>query len=355
MIKIAINGFGRIGRVTFRAALEKFANQVEIVAVNTSGSMPVEGWLNLLRYDSVYGKLPHEVELERAKPATRKVRKSTESTEEIGAFLIEGKKYPVLAQRDPAKIPWKNYEVDLVLECTGVFRTKKEADKHLKRGVKKVIISAPARDPKTPTFIIGVNADKYKGEVISNASCTTNCIAPIAKVMMENFKVVKASMTTIHAYTADQQLVDGSHKRDLRRARAAGINTIPTTTGAARALAKVLPFYKGKFEGMAIRVPVACGSLVDFTFLLDQTVRREKINRIFEQVSGESQYQGIIEVTNDPIVSSDIIGNSASAVIDLSLTKVVGGNLVKLLAWYDNEWAYSCRLLELAILVGGFK
>ena len=162
-------------------------------------------------------------------------------------------------------------------------------------------------------------------------------------------------MTTIHAYTADQQLVDGSHKRDLRRARAAGINTIPTTTGAARALAKVLPFYKGKFEGMAIRVPVSCGSLVDFTFLLDQTVRREKINRIFEQVSGESQYQGIIEVTNDPIVSSDIIGNSASAVIDMSLTKVVGGNLVKLLAWYDNEWAYSCRLLELAVLAGGFK
>ena len=338
MIKLAINGFGRIGRVTFRAALEEYSGQVEITAINTSGSIPIEGWLNLLKYDSVYGKFPKEVELDKSRKKGSK--------DEIGNFLIDGERYPVLAQRDPAKIPWKNYEVDLVLECTGVFRTKKEADKHLKGGVKKVIISAPARDPKTPTFIIGVNADKYKGEVISNASCTTNCIAPIAKVMMENFKVVKASMTTIHAYTA---------KRDLRRARAAGINTIPTTTGAARALAKVLPFYKGKFEGMAIRVPVSCGSLVDFTFLLDQTVRREKINRIFEQVSGESQYQGIIEVTNDPIVSSDIIGNSASAVIDMSLTKVVGGNLVKLLAWYDNEWAYSCRLLELAVLAGGFK
>ncbi len=346
MIKLAINGFGRIGRVTFRAALEEYSNQVEIGAINTSGSMSVEGWLNLLKYDSVYGRFPKQITLD------KKTKKK--SRDEIGAFLIEGKSYPVLAQRNPAKIPWKKYEIDLVLECTGVFRTKKEAEKHLKAGAKKVIISAPARDPKTPTFIIGVNADKYKGEVISNASCTTNCIAPIAKVMMENFKVVKASMTTIHAYTADQELVDGSHD-DLRRGRAAGINTIPTTTGAGRALAKVLPFYRGKFEGMAIRVPVSCGSLVDFTFLLDQTVRREKVNRLFEQVSGESEYQGIIEVTRDPIVSSDIIGSSASAIIDLSLTKVVGGNLVKLLAWYDNEWAYSCRLLELAVMAGGFK
>ena len=346
MVKVAINGFGRIGRVTFRAALEKYADEVEIAAINTSGSMPVGGWLNLLKYDSVYGKFKLEADLDKE---TKKASK-----DEIGAILIEGKRYPVLAQRDPAKIPWKDYGVDLVLECTGVFRTGKEAKNHLKGGVEKVIISAPARD-ETPTFIIGVNEDKYKGEIISNASCTTNCIAPIAKVMAENFKVVKASMTTIHAYTADQQLVDGSHKRDMRRARAAAINTIPTTTGAARALAKVLPFYKNKFEGMAIRVPVACGSLVDFTFLLDQTVRKEKVNRVFEQASGESQYQGIIEVTSDPIVSSDIIGNSASAIIDLSLTSVIGGNLVKLLAWYDNEWAYSCRLLEMAILVGGYK
>jgi glyceraldehyde 3-phosphate dehydrogenase len=333
--------------VTLRAGLERYPHQIEIGAINTSGSMPVEGWLNLFKYDSVYGKLSQEVQLEQS-------AKNKEHRDEIGAFLIKDKRYPILAQRNPAKIPWKRYEVDLVLECTGVFRTAKEAKKHHQGGAKKVIISAPARDPKTPTFIVGVNADKYRGEVISNASCTTNCIAPIAKVMMRNFKVVKASMTTIHAYTADQQLVDGSH-RDLRRARAAGMNTIPTTTGAARALAKVLPFYKGKFEGMAIRVPVSCGSLVDFTFLLDQTVRKEKINRVFEQASGESEYQGIIEVTNDPIVSSDIIGNSASAVVDLSLTKVSGGSLVKLLAWYDNEWAYSCRLLELAILVGGYK
>lgn len=344
MVKIGVNGFGRIGRVTLRAALERYPHQVEIVAINTSGSMPIEGWVNLLKYDSVYGRLEKEIRIDKGKGAR----------DEIGAFLIQGKRYPVLAQRNPAKIPWKNYGADLVLECTGVFRTAKDAKKHHQGGAKKVIISAPARDPKTQTFIIGVNADKYKGEVISNASCTTNCIAPIAKVMMENFKVVKASMTTIHAYTADQQLVDGSHS-DFRRGRAAGLNTIPTSTGAARALAKVLPFYKGKFEGMAIRVPVACGSLVDFTFLLDQTVRKEKINQIFEQASGQSEYQGIIEVTNELIVSSDVIGNSASAVVDLSLTKVIGGNLVKLLAWYDNEWAYSCRLLELAILAGGFK
>ncbi len=347
MIKIGINGFGRIGRVTLRAALERYSHQVEIAAINTSDSMPIKDWLNLLKYDSVYGKLPYETQLEQR-------TRGKEQKDELGAFLIKGKRYPVLAQRDPAKIPWSKHNVDLVLECTGVFRTSKEAKKHHQGGAKKIIISAPARDPKTPTFIIGVNADKYRGEVISNASCTTNCIAPIAKVMMENFKVVKASMTTIHAYTADQQLVDGSHK-DPRRARAAGINTIPTTTGAARALAKVLPFYKGKFEGMAIRVPIACGSLVDFTFLLDQTVREERINRIFEQVSGQSEYQGIIEVTNDPFVSSDVIGNSASAVVDLSLTRVIGGNLVKLLAWYDNEWAYSCRLLELSILAGSYK
>lgn len=344
MIKIAINGFGRIGRVTFRAALERYTHQVEIVAINTSGSMPIEGWAGLLKHDSVYGKLPYEVQLEQR-------TRGKEQKDEIGAFLIQGKRYPVLAQCDPAKISWKNYGVELVLECTGVFCTGQEAKKHHQGGAKKIIISAPAKDPKTPTFIIGVNADQYRGEVISNASCTTNCIAPIAKVMMENFKVLKASMTTIHAYTADQQLVDGSHQ-DLRRGRAAAINIIPTTTGAGRALAKVLPFYKGKFEGMAIRVPVACGSLVDFTFLLDQIVRREKVNRIFEQASGESEYQGIIEVTNDPFVSSDVIGNSASAVVDLSLTEVIGGNLVKLLAWYDNEWAYSCRLLELAVIVG---
>jgi glyceraldehyde 3-phosphate dehydrogenase len=338
MIKIAINGFGRIGRVTFRAALEKYADQLEVVAINTSGSMEASGWAHLLRFDSVYGKFSQEVSL---KPGEKG---------EIGRLLIGSREYPVLAQPNPDKIPWENYGVEVVLECTGVFRTSKEAGRHLRKGVKKVIISAPAKD-ETPTFVIGANEEKYQGEVISNASCTTNCVAPIAKIMADNFKVTRASMTTIHAYTAEQELVDGSHK-DIRRARAAALNIIPATTGAAEALVRVLPFYKGKFEGSAVRVPVACGSLADLVFLLDQTVRKERVNRVLEQASGESRYQGIIAVTNEPIVSSDIIGHSASAIIDLPLTSVVGGNLVELIAWYDNEWAYSCRLIEMAILAG---
>jgi len=338
MIKIGINGFGRIGRVTFRAALEKYADQIEVRAINTSGSMEASGWAHLLRFDSVYGKFSQEVSL---KPGEKG---------EIGRLLIGSREYPVLAQPNPDKIPWENYGVEVVLECTGVFRTSKEASRHLRKGVKKVIISAPAKD-ETPTFVIGANEEKYQGEVISNASCTTNCIAPVAKIMADNFKVTRASMTTVHAYTAEQELVDGSHK-DIRRARAACLNIIPATTGAAEALVKVLPFYKGKFEGSAVRVPVACGSLADLIFLLDQTVRKERVNRVFEQASGESQYQGIIAVTNEPIVSSDIIGNSASAIIDLGLTSVVGGNLVEIIAWYDNEWGYSCRLLEMAIFAG---
>ncbi len=338
MVKIAINGFGRIGRVTFRAALEKYADRVEIAAINTSGSMDISGWAQLLKYDSIYGKFGEEVGVKKGEKG------------EIGRFVIGGQEYPILAEKKPDKIPWKKYDVEVVLECTGVFRTSKEAEGHLKGGAKKVIISAPTKD-QTPTFLVGVNDDKYKGEVISNASCTTNCIAPVAKIMMENFKVVSAMMTTIHAYTADQELVDGSHK-DLRRARAAGLNIIPTTTGASEALSQVLPGFKGKFEGLAIRVPVACGSMSDFTFVLDQTVRAERINNVFEQASGREEYQGIIEVTKDPIVSTDIIKNSASAIIDLSLTRVTGGNLVKVVAWYDNEWAYSCRLIELAYHIG---
>lgn len=342
MIKVAINGFGRIGRVAFRAALERYLDQVEVVAINTSGSMDINGWAHLLKYDTIYGKFGWDVRGENKGKETRDT--------EIGAFLIEKKRYPVLAQKEPGKIPWSQYEPEVVLECTGIFRTSKDCQGHLEADAKKVIISAPVKD-ETPTYLIGVNADQYKGErIISNASCTTNCIAPIAKVMKENFKVVKAVMTTIHAYTADQELVDGSHK-DLRRARAAGQNIIPTTTGASEALAQILPDFKGKFSGLAIRVPVPCGSLADFTFVLDQTVRAERINRIFEQAAA-GDYQGIIEETSEPLVSSDIIGNSASAIVDTSLTQVVGGNMVKIIAWYDNEWGYACRLLELASIVG---
>ena len=333
MVRIAISGFGRIGRVAFRAALERYSRQVRVVAINTSGSMEAAGWAHLLKYDTVYGQF----------------KKTVKSDAEN--LIIEGKKYPLLAQREPAKIPWKDYDVDVVLESTGVFRTSRDCQGHLKAGAKKVIISAPAKD-ETPTYLIGVNVQDYQGEkIISNGSCTTNCIAPIVKIMKENFKVVKVAMTTIHAYTADQELVDGSHQ-DLRRARAAAQNIVPTSTGASEALVRVLPDLEGKFAGLAIRVPVACGSLADFSFLLDQTVRIKQVNRVFDQ-SGAGAYRGIVEVTNDPIVSSDVIGCPASAWVDLSLTSVLDDNLVKIIAWYDNEWGYACRLVELASLIGG--
>ena len=300
--------------------------------------MDIKGWAHLLKYDTVYGRFDGEI------------GEIGGDEGELGKLLIGGKVYPVLGQRDPEKLPWEKYGVDVVLESTGVFRNLKDCQAHLKAGAKKVIISAPAKD-ETPIYVLGVNADQYKGEkIISNASCTTNCIAPVAKIMKDNFNVVKASMTTIHAYTADQELVDGSHK-DLRRARSATQNIIPTTTGAAEAMAKVLPSFRGKFDGLAIRVPVACGSLADFTFVLDKSVRVEKINQVFEAASGDSRYQGIVAVTKDPIVSSDIIGNSASAIVDLGLTKVIDGNLVKIIAWYDNEWGYSCRLVEMANII----
>lgn len=340
MIKVAINGFGRTGRAAFRSALTRLSDEVEIVAINTSGSMKIDGWAHLLKYDSVYGRFGEEVGVKKG------------DKDEIGKLLINGREYPFLAEKEPEKIPWDKYDVDVVIESTGIFKTTKDSQAHLKAGAKKVVISAPAKD-ETPTFVLGANADKYHGEkIVSNASCTTNCIAPIIKVMSDNFKINRVSMTTVHAYTSDQELVDGSHK-DLRRARAAGLNIVPTTTGAAEALSRVLPKFNGKFDGLALRVPVACGSLADFTFVLDQTVREERVNHVLDQAAS-GDYQGIIEVTREPLVSTDIIGSCASALVDLSLTKVVGGNLVKIIAWYDNEWGYSCRLMELAKFIGSY-
>lgn len=338
MVKVAINGFGRIGRVAFRAAQERYADEVEIVAINTSDSMDIEGWVHLLKHDSIYGKFQGEIGLLRG------------SQTELGILKINSKKYPLLAYKEPAKIPWNKYGVEVVLEATGVFRKSKDCEGHLSSGAKKVIISAPPKD-ETPTYLVGVNADQYQGEsIVSNASCTTNCIAPITRIVRENFRVVKGMMTTVHAYTADQQLVDGSH-RDLRRARAGALNIIPTSTGAAKSLGCVIPEMKNSFDGLAIRVPVACGSLADFTFLLDQNVRGERMNRILEQAAAGA-YRGIVEVSSEPLVSSDIIGSSASAIVDLCLTQVVGGNMVKIIAWYDNEYGYACRLIELASIIG---
>lgn len=344
MVRVGINGFGRIGRVAFRAALDSYASEVEVVAINTSGSMPISGWAHLLKHDTVYGRLRTEVE----------AMGNGQLAGEIGALLVDGGRYPVLAIRQPAMIPWQQYGVEVVLESTGAFLTGGECTGHLDGGAHKVIITAPAKDKEIPTYVLGVNARDYRGErIISNASCTTNCIAPIAKIMTDSFAVRAAAMTTVHAYTSDQELVDSSHK-DLRRSRAAGWNIVPTTTGAAAAVGNVLPGLRGTFSGMAIRVPVPCGSLADLTFMLDEEAEVAQVNHQLEQAA-QGDYRGILTATREPLVSSDIIGDSASAVVDLSLTEVVGKNLVKIVAWYDNEWGYACRLLEMADLVAGHR
>ena len=336
MVKTAINGFGRIGRVALRAALSLYPKEVKVVAINTSGSMPIEGWARLLKADSVYGQFEKEVKIKKGQG------------EEIGRLAVGQEEIPVLAQRDPAKIPWRKYGAEVVIESTGVFTKGIDAKKHIKAGAKKVVISAPSID--TPSFVIGVNEKEYQGEVINNTSCTTNCVAPVTKVMMENFGLEKGFMTTIHAYTASQELVDGSQE-SLRRARAAAINIVPTTTGAARATVRVIPTLAGLFDGLAFRVPVACGSVADFTFLTTKRTTAEEVNQVFKQAA-KGKYKGIVEVSDEPLVSTDIIGRSASAIIDLGLTAVVDHDLVKVVAWYDNEWGYCCRLIEEVMMVG---
>ena len=340
MIYAAINGFGRIGRVTFRVARTHYKNKIKIVAINTSGSMDVHGWAHMLKYDSVYGRFKENFKVEEKKKG-----------DEIGTLVFGKERIPVLAQRDPAKIPWDKYKVGVVIEATGVFTKGIDAKKHVHAGAQKVVISAPSED--TPSFVIGVNEDKYRGAVVNNTSCTTNCVAPITKIIWDNFGIEKAMMSTIHAYTAGQELVDGSHK-SLRRGRAAAVNIVPTTTGAARATVRVIPEIAGLFDGMAYRVPLVCGSIADFVFLVTKRTTAEEINQIFKKAA-KGKYKGIIEVTEEPLVSTDILGTTASAIVDLNLTRVLDHDLVKVVAWYDNEWGYCCRLIEEVILVGGGK
>jgi len=336
MTKVAINGFGRIGRIALRAILTKYLSQVKVVAINTSGSMEMAGWAHLFEYDSVYGKFNGKVEMEKGEE------------EEIGVLVVNHQRIPFLAQRDPAKIPWKKYGVEVVIESTGVFRDRQSASAHFQGGAKKIVVAAPTEG--VDTFIMGVNEKDYRGDlIVDNASCTTNCVAPITKIMMENFGVQKALLSTIHAYTADQELVDGSHK-DLRRARSAAVNIIPTSTGADETTIEVIPTLKGLFDGLAYRVPVICGSVVDFCFVTSKRTTVEEVNKAFIKAAKE-KYRGIVEVSNQPLVSTDIIGNSASAIVDLSLTQVIDGDLIKVVAWYDNEWGYSCRLVEEAIWI----
>ncbi|OGM02310.1 type I glyceraldehyde-3-phosphate dehydrogenase [Candidatus Woesebacteria bacterium GWA1_41_8] len=347
MVKVGINGFGRIGRIAFRIWLLKHASEMEITAINTSGSMNVEGWAHLVEYDTMYRKFEKNIAIE-------KVREAKEATDEeplIGYIKVEGKKIPVLAQRDPEKIPWGEYGVEVVIESTGVFRTEEDAKKHAKGGAKRVVISAPSKGGNVGTYVIGVNEVKGDAEVISNASCTTNCIAPVAAVLHSEFGIEKAMMTTIHSYTGDQNLQDDSHK-DLRRARAAAENIIPTSTGAAVATTETIPELKGLFDGMAIRVPTATGSITDFTMLLKRKVTVEEVNNAFKKATENALYRGILAVSEEELVSSDIIGRNESSIVDLSLTQVVDGNMVKVFAWYDNEWGYANRLVEQVIRVG---
>jgi glyceraldehyde 3-phosphate dehydrogenase len=330
MLRVAINGFGRIGRLALRVALKKHKGEMEIVAINTSGRIDAAGWAHLFEYDTTYGRYPGKVGVEG------------------NNLLVDGLKIPILAELEPKKLPWKSLGVDLVLECTGVFRRPDEADDHLEAGAKKVLLSAPPKGGEMKIYLMGINQDKLgEDKVFSNASCTTNCVAPVAQVMLKEFGVVKAAMSTIHAYTSDQRLLDNSHQ-DLRRARAAAMNIVPTSTGAAVATTAVIPELKGLFDGIAIRVPILTGSLTDFTFLLKRKTSVEELNRVLTKAA-ETYLKGYLGVTNKPIVSSDVIGCEDSALVDLSLTRVIDGDLVKILAWYDNEWGYVVRMLELAL------
>lgn len=333
MVKIAINGFGRIGKAAFKVAIKR--DDIEVVAIN--GLSTAEDTAHLFKYDSIYGVYP-----------------GTVSSEGEDYLVVGNKKYKKLTIKDPQELPWKELGVDVVLECTGLFRTKEKAMAHIKAGAKRVIISAPSKgDDPVGTYVLGVNQDEMNHEaeqIISNASCTTNCIAPVMKVLQEAFGVKKAMMTTIHAYTADQNLVDGSHKSgDMRRARASAENIVPTSTGAARAVGKTMKHFKGIFDGLAIRVPVPCGSLSDITMIVNKETTKEAVNAALKKAAGEDQYKGILTVTDEPIVSKDIVGNPASNIVDLALTNVIGGDMVKIIAWYDNEWGYSNRLIEQAV------
>ncbi len=358
MIRVAINGYGRIGRLTHRVILQKHFSEIEVVAINVGSSTDIKGWTYLLRYDSSYGTLQnHTLNFQfpisnfQSNPNDQLSNVKTRG-DYIGLLNVDDKEIPVFSQKDPTRLPWKDLDVDVVIESTGHFRTEEKLKAHLTAGAKKVVLSAPAKDGEITTYVLSVNDKNYKGEsLINNASCTTNCIAPVARIMVDHFGVEKAMMTTIHGYTSDQKLQDGGHK-DYRRARAAGQNIIPTSTGATTAAAKVIPELAGIFNGLAIRVPVVVGSLSDFTFLLKKPTTKEEVNAVFKTEAQNSRYNDILEITEDPIVSSDIIGNPHSAIVDLSLTQVVGGNMVKVIAWYDNEWAYANRLVEEAIMIG---
>jgi len=329
-VRVAINGFGRIGRLFYRSSLRRRKGW-EVVAVNDLADAPT--LLHLLKYDSTFGKL------------------DVEARAEDGQLVVGGERIRLLSERDPSRLPWRELGVDLVIESTGAFTDREGASKHLEAGARRVLITAPAKDPDI-TIVPGVNDSQYdpsRHRILSLGSCTTNCLAPLLKVLEENFGVEKCLMTTVHAYTNDQRVLDLVH-RDLRRARAAAVSIIPTTTGAAKAIFEVIPSMKGKSHGIAFRVPVPDVSVVDLVALLKRETTAEEVNAAFKRAA-EGSLKGILAYTEEPLVSCDFIGNDHSSIVDGALTTVVGGNLVKVVAWYDNEWGYSCRLVDMTNLI----
>jgi glyceraldehyde 3-phosphate dehydrogenase len=394
MKTFGINGFGRIGRTAFRVWWQKHREELDLKVINTSGSMDIADWVHLLKYDSNYGHFEHSMSYHQYQ--TRK--EVTDENPLLGTIVLGAQEIIVTAQRDPAKIPWGHYGVHTVIESTGAFTSQDKAALHFQGGAQQVIISAPPKGSGIATSVIGVNTQETasvptpstssaptsaqpslndlvnrirqkrslnqttvmtgvtlavspesaptpSASIISNASCTTNCVAPVLQIMQEKFGVRKAMLTTIHSYTDDQNLHDNSHK-DLRRARAAAQNIVPTSTGAAISATEVVPQLKELFDGLAIRVPTAVGSLSDMVFVMERPVTKEEVNHAFIEASQEPRWQGIVAVTDEALVSSDIVGRSESSIVDLSLTNVVGGDLVKVVSWYDNEWGYCNRLVE---------
>ena len=337
MIRVAINGFGRIGRNAFKVVIEKHQGELEIVGINDLTSPAVLA--HLLKYDSAYGIWNHEV-----------------SSDDIH-IIVDQKPYTIYQEKEPSNLPWKDLNIDVVIESTGRFTDAEGMKQHLTAGAKKVVLSAPAKGGGVETILIGVNAQTYKGEtLVNNASCTTNCIAPVVSIIDERFGVAKAVMTTVHGVTAEQNLVDGpppgGKSNDLRRARAAYVNIIPTTTGAAIATTEAIPGLKNLFDGRALRVPIITGSISDITFMLKKKTTVEEVNQVIKDACNDPRWKGIVAWSEGALVSTDIIGRSESAIVDLPLTQVVDGDLVKIFAWYDNEYGYSNRLIEQVINVG---
>jgi len=326
MTKIAINGFGRIGRAVFKIALDN--PDLDVVAINDL--VPPDNLAYLLKYDTVYGKY----------------NKNVDSTKD--SLVIDGKSYKIISEKDPTQLPWDDLGVDLVFECTGIFTKKPDLEKHIQAGAKRVILSAPAKSEGVTTIVHGVNQPDESEQIVSCASCTTNCITPVVEVMGRRIGIKKAMMTTIHAYTSTQAIVDRPSKK-FRRGRTAAANLVPTTTGAAVATTQVLPQYQNKFDGVAVRAPIPVGSISDIIFVTDKSTSVDEINSIFKEEAGSERYQGILAVSEDPIVSSDIVQDPHASIVDLTMTQVVDGDLVKVMSWYDNEWGYASQMIKEAV------